>query len=205
MKTAILSLAAFCILAVPSDAQNRPAAFGFPVGSTKEEILAIAGGPAKLLRSDGTTLYLRSSADPSANKLFNEFRLVLTPKLGLSSVTGIVSLSSATPFTQVRRQYNSLRDSIAAEYGPPRHEFDLVRTGAPEASEEQAFRAFAQKTRHLASYWLLEDKTLVTVRVVGISSTRAQLVLKYEFRPDYESLKTEEAVVQLAPKEPSGK
>jgi len=205
MKTAILSLVAYCVLAVPSHAQSRSAAFGFPVGSTKDEILAIAGGSAKLLRSDGTTLYLKSSADPAANKLFNEFRLVLTPKLGLSSVTGIVSLSSATPFAQVRRQYNSLRDSIAAEYGPPRHEFDLVRTGSTASSDEQAFQAFAQKTRHLASYWLLEDKTLVTVRVVGISSTRAQLILKYEFRPDYDSLKAEEAAVQGTPREPSGK
>ncbi|HTZ32055.1 MAG TPA: hypothetical protein VMH31_06340 [Methylomirabilota bacterium] len=205
MKTAILSLVAFCTLTLPSHAQTRPSAFGFQVGSTKDEILAAAGGSAKLRRADGTTLYLKSSADPAANKLFNEFKLVVTPKLGLSSVTGIVPLSSATPFAQVRRQYKSLRDSIAAEYGPPRREFDLVRTGSTATSDEQAFKAFAQKTRHLASYWLLDDKTLVAVRVVGISSARAQLILKYEFRPDYESLKTEEAVALPTPRETSGK
>ena len=85
------------------------------------------------------------------------------------------------------------------------HEFDLIRAGAPASADHQALQAFAEKSRYLAAYWLLDDKTLVTVRVVGISPTRAQLIVKYEFRPNYDSPKTEEASTDRLSIQPAAK
>lgn len=120
MKIATIALAVFLFWPLPSPAQSQPFAFGFRVGSTKDEALAAAGGASKLIRSDGTTLYLKSSADPVANQRFSQFKLVLTPKLGLTSVTGITRIPSPASLSQIRRQYEAIRSSLVAEYGSPR-------------------------------------------------------------------------------------
>jgi len=204
MRALIYVPVALALACVPALAQHRPTAFGFSAGSTKSEVLA-AVGTSNLVHSSNTTLVLKSSPDADANRTFQEFMLALSPKSGLSAVTGVVQISSATALPQIRDRYNSLRDSVAQQYGPPRHEFDLISSGATATSDDQAMQAFAQKSRHLSSYWLLDDKTLVTVRVVGLSSTRAQIILKFEFRPDYDSTRTD-AASNLAPAvERSGK
>jgi hypothetical protein len=165
--------------------------FGFDYGMTKEQVIAKVGKDA-VLKDQG--YFLRVSEAPKPDSSFEAYLLLISPKKGLLKIiaTG-KTIDTSVYGTELQVGFKSLRDSMAAEYGAPTHDFDFLQPDSTLGAPSDWTAGLLKKERKLASTWELapvghksaakkgEHITSIILETKGLRKDAGWVVLTYEF------------------------
>lgn len=181
---------ALLLLASAAFPQSRPTPFGFHVGMTKAEVVAAVGEKnVRQETTDPTFFWLKSAPTPSRE--FNEYTVLISPKLGVYTVSAMVDVTTNRSGEQVREKYADIKNLLVARYGKPTNDFDFVHPGALFREDTEFMMSLKQKERSLVAAWVLPDKTNISLEAIGLSIDKASILLIYQFEPEFSAAKAE--------------
>jgi hypothetical protein len=171
--------------------QPRPQPFGFHARMTQQEAIA-AVGKAAVKAGDperkpyGSVLSLSTAPKPNAS--FDKYILKFSVD-GLFELRAYTTIiESADDGTQVRDEFDELRNLITMKYGYPSHCPDFRDSGTSERPD--FFMMYLKdKEQHLECYWHV-GRDAIALDAVGLTVKAAVLCLEYQFSPEFDRAKS---------------
>lgn len=125
---------------------------------------------------------------PKPHPLFDDYRLLFSPKHGLVKMYGLSRNISTSPYGDVlKEQFAKVRDQIKPTYGKY-EEFDFLKTGSIWNEPRDWMMGLLKQERTLACFWNHEtganlDAFIVEVRLEAhaLEKNAGVLTLQYEF------------------------
>jgi len=162
MKRFIIGVVAFSFVTV---AEAGP--LGLEFGSSLASMANLK------LKKEKPYMYSASSL-PKGHPDFDDYRLVISPKLGLCKYSAYISnVSTNTYGDSLKQKYNSLLEALTAKYGTPRS-FDFLQKGSIWNEPRDFMTGLKKEERALASYWTSEKLSLPDD--IGVISLKAMAV-----------------------------
>jgi hypothetical protein len=180
---AIARLAVFCVLALTlGPAQGFASAFGFKVGMTRDQIVAIVGSKA-LDRTDGDVLTFSTAPEPHGK--FVQYMCIISPDAGLLKVAAYSRDITTNAFgDNLKEQFEELEKGVASVYGDGER-MDFLMSGSLWSGPRDWMMGLLKEERTLATYWKPNpspDKiTIVVLKATALSTEKGYISLVYEF------------------------
>ena len=126
---------------------------------------------------------------PTGNSLFDDYRLIITPKSGLCKITAWISEINDSPYgDSTRARYDSLYGALSAKYGNSKS-FDFLRAGSIWNNSREWMMSLYQNERTLAAFWDAEEGSKlpgnlqgIRIKVAASSSSTSMISVSYEFK-----------------------
>jgi hypothetical protein len=158
---------------------------------TRDQIIALVGKAAiikeKTDAAGGELLELKTV--PKPHRSFEQYILFISREDGLLKMKAIsTDIESASDGAQVRDLFNQLKDALTSVYSKPTNDFDFVQSGSLWDKPEDFMMALLKQERTLNVFWAstpsqpFKDKIEdVDLEAIGLSTSKAYLILGYEF------------------------
>jgi hypothetical protein len=153
------------------------------MGETAAQIKAKGVALKKVSEGVWSTSYL-----PYGNKAFDDYRLVISPKLGLCKITAWISeIQDSSYGDNTKSKFLSLKQALTQRYGTPANDYDFLREGAIWRGSNEWMWSIFKKERTLSSFWGSETTPAknsvqyIHLAAVGISPDVSMINVSYEF------------------------
>lgn len=167
------------IVPLPSHSQQ----FGLNMGESPSQVEA----RGVILKPVSRYVFSATSL-PSGNTLFDDYRLMITPKSGLCKITAWISDITDSPYGDyTRSKYDSLYRALSAKYGNSKS-FDFLRAGSIWNKPREWMMSLYQKERSLAAFWDAEEASrlpanlkAIKIQAYAISPSSSMISVSYDF------------------------
>jgi hypothetical protein len=169
--------------------------FGFNYGMTKDQVIAIVGKDS-VLKDQG--YFLRVATAPEPDNAYEAYLLIISPKQGLLKIIATGKTIKSSEFgTEFLVGFKGMRDSVAAQYGAPDHDYSFVEPGSTFVKPSDWMEGLLKRQRKLASVWefdpsqnkshgetLAKKEHLVSIMLEskGLSKDSGWVEATYEFK-----------------------
>ena len=173
------ALAMSLISISPASAQQ----FGLKMGETLSQVKSKGIKIEKKADNVWSAPYL-----PYGNKMFDDYRMFITPKAGLCKVTAYISEIPDSKYgDRTKDKYESIRDSLNKRYGEGR-EYNFLRSGATWKNSDEWMWSMYKEERILSAFWDVSPNKVgksnlnsIQLKVTGLSTETTMISLSYEF------------------------
>jgi hypothetical protein len=162
-----------------------PQPFGFRPGSSRSEVITLLGASNVEVRDTGWCLTKKA---PKPHPLFENYRLLFSPKRGLVKMFAMSQNIPTSPYgAELTEMFTKVRDQLKPAYGKY-ESFDFLRPGSIWNEKRDWMMGLVKKERTLACFWRREtgaslDDSTVEVRLEahGLETDMGMLTVQYEF------------------------
>lgn len=176
-------MAAILAASLLAPLQSHSQQFGLNMGESTSQVKA----RGVILKPRSRYVFSASSL-PSGISLFDDYRLIITPKSGLCKIIAWISRITDSPNgVSTRAKYDSLYRALSAKYGNSKS-FDYLMPSSTLNDSSEWMKSLLQKERTLAAFWdedegsrLPSNLQAISIRAYASSSSTSMIAVSYEF------------------------
>lgn len=158
--------------------------FGLRMGQSASQIRSAGVKLVKVQEGRWKASYL-----PYGNRMFDDYRLVISPKSGLCKITAWISEIEDTSYgDRTREKYLTVLEALTKRYGYGRR-YDFLRTGAIWKNHNEWMWSLFKEERYLSAFWGSEEGGLgkenlkaIKLEAHGTSPSTSMISVSYEFK-----------------------
>ncbi|AVF55417.1 hypothetical protein AL527_09705 [Pseudomonas fulva] len=166
-------------------AGNGP--FGLQAGLSKDVIEKMTG--RQLTLADEAQSLYELESPPKPNDAFHEYGIVISPTVGLCQIRAVSKTIRTNDYgTQLKSEFNSLKESLATVYGEPKV-FDALLPGSIWNESRDWMTGLFKKDRSLSADWrstqsspLKSDVQSIMLMTLAEGRDKGYLALVYSFQ-----------------------
>jgi hypothetical protein len=158
---------------------GAPEPFGFKVGMTKTQVVALLGPGSP---SKGTADTLEFKTAPTPHPDFETYAVSISSSTGLAQVIAPSKDIQTNVYGEaIKEKFDDVKAALITKYGEPSNSFDFLRAGSIWNEPKDWTMALLKEERTLSAYWKASGGTMIVLEAVGLSNGRAYLRMKYQF------------------------
>lgn len=166
-------------------AGNGP--FGLQAGLSKDVIEKMTG--SQLTLADEAQRLYELESPPKPNDAFHRYGIVISPTVGLCQIRAISETIRTNDYgTQLKSEFNSLKESLAAVYGEPKV-LDALLPGSIWNESRDWMTGLFKRDRSLTADWkstqsspLKSDVQSIMLMTIAEGRDKGYLALIYDFQ-----------------------
>jgi hypothetical protein len=158
---------------------------------TKDQIVDRTGKEGVIAESEdqlgGTMLRLRTA--PRPHESFKEYVLIISQAEDLLKIVAVSrNVDTASDGSELRHEYESLKQQLVKTYGDPTDDLDYLKRGSIWGERGDFMMGMLKHDRKLVCFWGGDNATLVnsisgiSLMADAIDSSTGTVMLSYEFK-----------------------